>query len=150
MHYYYYLTGTFTSGELQNECGVSTFTVRGGGIYRGEWDLHRLGEVGLAPGGGRAAKPHGRPVGWVEWPPPTRASPPRIDAWQRRLGLNCLKPWPTDQGFGLSGRHLGPLGLGFGPLGPRVKYTPMVMMILTFGQLHFVIPWNVPIWYLSS
>jgi hypothetical protein len=24
-----------------------------GDIYRGEWDLHRLGEVGLAPGGGR-------------------------------------------------------------------------------------------------
>jgi hypothetical protein len=35
---------------------------------------------------------------------------------------------------------LGPLGLGSGPLGPRVKYTPVVMMILTFGQLHFVIP----------
>jgi hypothetical protein len=35
-----------------------------GGIYRGEWDLHRLGEVGLAPGGGRATKPRGRPAGW--------------------------------------------------------------------------------------
>jgi hypothetical protein len=35
---------------------------------------------------------------------------------------------------------LGPLGLGSAPLGPCVKYTPMVMMILTFGQLHFVIP----------
>jgi hypothetical protein len=35
---------------------------------------------------------------------------------------------------------LGPLGLGFGPLGPHVKYTPVVMMILTFGRLHFVIP----------
>jgi hypothetical protein len=23
-----------------------------GGIYRGEWDLHQLGEVGLVPGGG--------------------------------------------------------------------------------------------------
>jgi hypothetical protein len=32
-----------------------TFTVREGGIYRGEWDLHRLGEVSLALGGG---------VGW--------------------------------------------------------------------------------------
>jgi hypothetical protein len=30
--------------------------------------------------------------------------------------------------------------LGSGPLGPHVKYTPVVMMILTFGQLHFVIP----------
>jgi hypothetical protein len=33
-------------------------------IYRGEWDLHQLGEVGLAPGGGRSAKPHGWPAGW--------------------------------------------------------------------------------------
>jgi hypothetical protein len=40
-----------------------TFTVRGG-IYRGEWDLHRLGEVSLALGGGRAAKPRGWPIGW--------------------------------------------------------------------------------------
>jgi hypothetical protein len=35
---------------------------------------------------------------------------------------------------------LGPFSLEFGPLSPRVKYTLMVMMILTFGQLHFVIP----------
>jgi hypothetical protein len=40
----------------------------------------------------------------------------------------------------LAGRPLGPLGLGSGLLGPRVKYTPVVMMILTFGQLYFVIP----------
>jgi hypothetical protein len=30
--------------------------------------------------------------------------------------------------------------LGFGPLGTCVKYTPVMMMILTFGQLYFVIP----------
>jgi hypothetical protein len=35
---------------------------------------------------------------------------------------------------------LGLFSLGFDPLGPRVKYTSVVMMILTFGQLHFVIP----------
>jgi hypothetical protein len=35
-----------------------------GDIYRGEWNLHRLGEVSLAPGGGQSAKPRGRPVGW--------------------------------------------------------------------------------------
>jgi hypothetical protein len=35
-----------------------------GGIYRGEWDLHRLREVSLALGGGQAAKPHGRPAWW--------------------------------------------------------------------------------------
>jgi hypothetical protein len=56
-------------------------------IYQGEWDLHRLGEVGLVPGGDR-------PAGW-------------------------------------SGLHR---------LGSHVKYTPVVIMILTFGQLHFVIP----------
>jgi hypothetical protein len=141
MHYYYYLTGTFTSGELQNECGVSTFTVRGGvfiGVNGTSTDLER--SVWRQVVAERPSHMAGRSVGRVEWPPPTRASPPHIDAWQRRLGLNRLKPWPTDQGFGLSGRHLGPLNLGFGPLGPRVKYTPMVMMILTFGQLHFVIP----------
>jgi hypothetical protein len=139
MYYYYYLTETFTSGELQNECGVSTFTVReGGGVF--------LGVNGTSTDLERSVWPQvvaERPshmAGRVEWPPLTRASPPRIDAWQRRLGLNRLKPWPTDQGFGLSGRHLGPLGLGFDPLGPRVKYTPVVMMILTFGQLHFVVP----------
>jgi hypothetical protein len=30
--------------------------------------------------------------------------------------------------------------LRFGPLSPRVKCIPVVVMILTFGQLHFVIP----------
>jgi hypothetical protein len=29
----------------------------------GEWDLHRLGQVGLVPGGGRPAKPRARPLG---------------------------------------------------------------------------------------
>jgi hypothetical protein len=37
---------------------------REGGIYRGEWDLHQLGEIGLMSGGGWPAKPHGRPVEW--------------------------------------------------------------------------------------
>jgi hypothetical protein len=35
-----------------------------GGIYSREWDLHRLAEVSLAPGGGQLAKPHGRPARW--------------------------------------------------------------------------------------
>jgi hypothetical protein len=39
---------------------------REGGIYMGESDLHRLGEVRLAPGGGWAAKPRGRPAGWSD------------------------------------------------------------------------------------
>jgi hypothetical protein len=46
---------------------------------------------------------------------------------------------PTELPQTLAGQHRGPLGLGSGPLGPYVKYTPVVMMILTFGQLHFVI-----------
>jgi hypothetical protein len=108
---------------------------REGDIYRGEWDIHRLGEVGLAPGGGRPAKPRGRPVGWSGLHPLSQltwASPPHVDVWQPRLGSNYLIPWPT-------GWPLGPLGLGSGPLGPCVKYTSAVMMILTFGQLYFVI-----------
>jgi hypothetical protein len=83
------------------------------------------------------------PAGRVDQPPPTRPSPPCVYAWQPRLGPNRLKPSPA-------GRPLGPLSLGFGPLGPRIKYTPMVMMILILGQLHFVISRNAPIWYLSS
>jgi hypothetical protein len=71
-------------------------------------------------------------VGRLEWPPPTQPSLSRVDGWQPRLGLNRLKT--------LAGWPLGPLSLGSGPLGPRVKYTPVVMMILTFCQLHFVIP----------
>jgi hypothetical protein len=35
-----------------------------GGIYMCKWDLHRLGEVGLVPGGGRLDKSHGRPIRW--------------------------------------------------------------------------------------
>jgi hypothetical protein len=71
-----------------------------GVIYRGEWDLHRLGEVSLVPGGGRPTKPRGRPTEWSglqRLSPPTRASPPRVDTWQPRLGLNRLKPWYTCQ-----------------------------------------------------
>jgi hypothetical protein len=79
------------------------------------------------------------PTSGVERPPLTRASPPCVDAWQPRLGPNCLKPWPVGKGVGPASLPLGPLGLGSGPLGPHVKYNPMVMMILTFGQLHFVI-----------
>jgi hypothetical protein len=35
---------------------------------------------------------------------------------------------------------LGPFSLGFDPHGPCVKCTTVVMMILTVGQLYFVIP----------
>jgi hypothetical protein len=78
-------------------------------------------------------------AGQVEGPSPTRASPPHVDGWQPSLGPNYLKHWPGSQGVAPVGQPLGPLSLGSGPLGPRVKYTPVVMMILIFGQLHFVI-----------
>jgi hypothetical protein len=97
----------------------------------------------LAPGGRRVAKPRGRPARWSglhRLSPPTRASPPRVDTWQPRLGPNHLKPQPASQGVGPASRPLGPLGLGSGLLGSHIKYTPVVMMILTFGQLLFVIP----------
>jgi hypothetical protein len=60
----------------------------------------------------------------MERAPPTRASPPHVDVWQPKIGLNRLKPWLTGQGVGPSSRALCPLGLGSSPLGPRVKYTP--------------------------
>jgi hypothetical protein len=41
-----------------------------GGIYRTMGELQRLREVGLAPSGGRPAKPRGRLAGW-ERPPLT-------------------------------------------------------------------------------
>jgi hypothetical protein len=61
------------------------------GIYRGGWDLHRLGEVGLAPCGGQAAKPRRQPTGWSglhRLSPPTWPSPPHVDTSQPRPGLN--------------------------------------------------------------
>jgi hypothetical protein len=54
----------------------------------------------------------------------------------RRVAIKARAEPPST----LAGRSLGPLGLAFGPRGPHVKYIPVVMMILTFGQLHFVIP----------
>jgi hypothetical protein len=53
--------------------------------------------------------------------PLTWVSPPHVDAWQPRLMPNRLKPWPAGQEVGTVGWLLGPLGLGSGPLGPRVK-----------------------------
>jgi hypothetical protein len=90
----------------------------------------------LATSGGRPAKWQKGQFDarwWLERPPPTRPSPPRVDAWQPRHGLNHLKSWSEGQGFGPVDEPLGPLGVGSGPLGPRVKYTPVVIMILTFG-----------------
>jgi hypothetical protein len=71
-----------------------------GGIYRGEWDLHRLREVGLALGGEWVAKLCGWPGEWIglhRLSPLTQASLPCVDAWQPRLGPNRLKTWPTKE-----------------------------------------------------
>jgi hypothetical protein len=75
------------------------------------------------------------PTGQVEQPPPTFSTDSGFSTCRRVATKAWAEPPQT-----LVGRPLGPLSLGSGPLGPRVKYTPVVMMILTFGQLHFVIP----------
>jgi hypothetical protein len=80
------------------------------------------------------------PAGQVEHLPPPWRSSSHVDKCPRSHGMNRLKTWPAGIGVGSAGQPLGPFSLGFGPLSPHVKYTPGVMMILTFGQLHFVIP----------
>jgi hypothetical protein len=55
---YYTMNERFASGISKGWCVCIDFQCEGG-IYRGEWDLHRLGEVSLVPGGGHAAKPRG-------------------------------------------------------------------------------------------
>jgi hypothetical protein len=109
---------------------VSTFTMRGVfiGVNGTSTNLERSVSRQVVAGGQATWS-----AGWKERPPPTWTSPPCVDVWQPRLRPNHLKPW-------LAGRPLVPLGLGSGSVGPRVKYTLMVMMNLKFGQLHFVIP----------
>jgi hypothetical protein len=76
------------------------------------------------------------PVGQVEWPPLTFSTDSGFSSSCKHVATKAhAKPPQT-----LAGRPLGPLSLGSGPLGPRVKYNLVVMMILTFGQLQFVIP----------
>jgi hypothetical protein len=62
------------------KCGVCVDVHReeGGGIYRSEWNLHRLGEVGLASGGGR-------PTNRVERPPPTFSTDSGFSSLYRRV-----------------------------------------------------------------
>jgi hypothetical protein len=77
----------------------------------------------LAPGGGQ-------PVGRVEWPPLTWLSPPHVDAWQPRLGPHRLKPWAADPWAHSAWGHAHLV---------HMSNAPVVIMILTFCQLHFVI-----------
>jgi hypothetical protein len=119
------------------KCGVCLLiSTVGGGIYRVMGALHRLGDVGLVPSGGR-------PVGWSglhQLSPPPWPSTPHVDMCPQSRGPNRHKTLPAGQGVWPADRPLGPFGLGFGPLGSYVKYTLMVMMMLIFGQLYFVIP----------
>jgi hypothetical protein len=74
-----------------------------------------------------AAKPRGRSAWWSglhSLSPPTRASPPRVDAWQPWLRPNHLKPWLAGQGVWPTSQPLGPHGLGLArlvhmPITPR-------------------------------
>jgi hypothetical protein len=133
-----HLATTLRMGALQVEspkCGVCPLisSVGGRGIYRAVGELHRLGEVGLAPSGGR-------PAGWSslhQLSPPPWPSTLHVDTCPRSRGPNRHKTWPAGYGVWPAFRPFRP---GFGPLDPCVKYTPVVMMILTFGQLYFVIP----------
>jgi hypothetical protein len=78
----------------------------------------------LLPGGGRLAKPHGQAAGW---------------SGIHRLRLLLIMWMRGNQGSGQTTSNPSRLCPGSSPLSLCVKYTPVVMMILTFGQLHFVI-----------
>jgi hypothetical protein len=109
------------SGELQNECGVLTFTVRvvfigvngtstnfEGLVWRqvvARQPSHVVGRTG-----GAASTDYGFSSSCRRVATKARAEPPQT----------------------LAGRPLGRLSLWFRPLGPHVKDTPVVMMILTF------------------
>jgi hypothetical protein len=125
-------------GALQVEsqkCGVSPQFRHRGGIYRVMGELHRLGEIGLAPSGGRSA-------GRVERPPPTFSTAMAFYSSCRTHVLKAVGQTNINHGRLAKefSRPVGPFGQGFGPLDPCVKYTPVVMMILIFGQLYSVIP----------
>jgi hypothetical protein len=146
MPIYYTKNGSFVSGISKMWCVFSFPPL--GGIYITVEELHRLREVSLAPSGGRPAKPCGQrarysSLHWLSplpWP-----STPHVDTCPRSRRPTWDKKYQAGQGGWSVGQPMGPFGLGFGPFGPCVKYTPVVMMILTFGQLYFVIPWNAPI-----
>jgi hypothetical protein len=125
------------------KCGMCILISTIGGIYRVMRELHRLGEVGLTPRGGRPTKPRGWPAMWSslhQLSPPPWPSTPLVDRCPQSRSPNRHKTWPAGQGVWPVGRPLDPSGLGFGPLGPCVKYTPVVMSILRCDQLYFVIP----------
>jgi hypothetical protein len=74
-----------------------------------KWDLHRLGEVGLVPGGGRLDKSHGRPIRWSGLHrPPTFNTDSSFSSSCRHV---ATKAW-VEQPQTLAGRPLVPLGLG--------------------------------------
>jgi hypothetical protein len=64
------------------KCGVCVDFHHEGGISRGEWDLHRLREVGLVPGG-RLSKPRG-------WPTKPRGRAAEWSNFHRLSGLSSI------------------------------------------------------------
>jgi hypothetical protein len=72
---------------------------REGDIYRGEWDLHQLGEVGLAPGGGRpggaASTDSGFSSSYRRMATKARAEPPQILVGRLALGPTRPGVWPS-------------------------------------------------------
>jgi hypothetical protein len=87
---YYTKNGSFASGSSKMWCVSSHFHRRGGGICRAVGELHRLGEVSLAPSGGRSAKWSGL----HRLSPPPWPSTPRVDMCPRSHGPNRHKTWP--------------------------------------------------------
>jgi hypothetical protein len=99
------------------------------GAYIGvEGSLHRLGKVNLE-------QMDGQPTGhFSRFSLPSSLGSFLVNQHRDVSTKSRAKLTQT-----LAGRPLGPIGLGFGPPGRRVKYTTVVMLILTSSQLHFVI-----------
>jgi hypothetical protein len=119
---YYTKNESFASGISKMLCVSSHFHHRG--LFIGTWlsstDLEKLVRCQVVVG---------RPVGWshlhqhssLPWP-----ATPRVDTCHQNHGPNRHKTWPAGQGVWLATWPLGPFGLGFGPLSPCIKYTPVV------------------------
>jgi hypothetical protein len=108
---------------------VSTFTVRGVFIWMNQTSTDLEKSVWHQVEAGQPSHMVGR-LGGVT------STDSAFSSSCKRVATKALVEPPQN----LVGRPMGPLDLGSGPLGPHVQYTPVVMMILTFGQLYFVIP----------
>jgi hypothetical protein len=110
-----------------------------GRLYRGRGESPPTWQARFGANGWSIGHPRGRPdtpLGLHCLQASDTSLWTNVDMCQPSLEPSQLKPWPA-------GQPLSPLGL-------CVKYTPVVILILTFDQLHFVIHWNAPICTLSS